>query len=104
MKRFLFVILTLLSLTALSQTNRTPNTYNGDNSQVGLTLTISGVAFTGAAFLETGYMYGTYTAPMGTPNAQYVIPPFWQQTPRNVMLVVGVGLTATGLITMAVNR
>ena len=30
----------------------------------------------------------------------YVTPSFWQQTPRNIMFVVGITVTITGLITL----
>jgi hypothetical protein len=32
-------------------------------------------------------------------TSSYVTPPFWKQTPRNIMFVAGVGITITGLIT-----
>lgn len=81
------------------------NTGNSDSQRnSGLVMTVGGVAFTTAAILEGGYSYGTnvVTKPATANSSQqvsYVTPPFWKQTPRNIMLVVGVTLTMTGLIT-----
>lgn len=56
---------------------------------------IGGLAFTTAAILEGSYQYGTWKS-TGPNTATYVTPSFWQQTPRQIMLCVGVGLTLTG--------
>ncbi len=62
-----------------------------------LTLFISGIAFTTAAILEGSYGYGTWKGGnIGNPKSTYVIPNFWSQTPRQIMMVVGVGMTVTG--------
>lgn len=58
---------------------------------------IAGLAFTTASILEGGYQYGTYVSTPGNPNSStYVTPPFWKQTPRQIMFCIGVGFTLTG--------
>ena len=67
-------------------------------------LLLSGLAFTTAAILEGGTQYGTWqpNPQPGNPyNYTYVTPPVWQQTPRNIMFVIGVGFTLTGTIGLA---
>lgn len=71
----------------------------------GICLVVGGVAFTTAALLETGYSYGTNvvtspSTPTTSQKVSYVTPPFWKQTPRNIMFVVGVTLTISGLFTL----
>ena len=78
---------------------------DGNNKNVGICLIVGGVSFTGAALLETGYSYGTnittsQSTPTSSAKVSYVIPPFWQQTPRNIMFTVGVTLTITGLFSL----
>ena len=99
----LFILIFVLT-TMLMHAQR--NTGYSDNSKqaAGWTMTIAGIGFTTAAILETGYSYGTnvVTKPATSTSSQqvsYVIPPVYQQTPRNIMFVVGVGFTITGLIT-----
>lgn len=76
------------------------NFYYKDNSSIkagGACLLIGGLAFTAASIIEGGYQYGTYkTNPNGSQT--YVIPPFMQQTPRQIMLFVGIGLSLSGTI------
>lgn len=72
-----------------------------DRKKQFLCVLIAGLAFTTAAILEGGEMYGTYvvTKPGTATSSQqvsYVTPPLYKQTPRNIMLVFGVGLTITG--------
>lgn len=73
-----------------------------DNSSIkagGACLLIGGLAFTAASIIEGGYRYGTYkTNPNGTQT--YVTPPFMQQTPRQIMLFVGIGLSLSGTIVL----
>lgn len=65
----------------------------------GLGLLIAGLAFTTAAILEGNGNYGTWSS---TPNSTsqynqtYTTKPFIQQTPRQIMLFVGIGFTLTG--------
>jgi hypothetical protein len=103
MKTILTILFSLMLMTSFSQRH---NSIYSDESRkkAGLCLTFGGVAFTGAAILEGGSQYGTYvnTTPMNMGNSttsSYVTPPFWKQTPRNIMFVAGVGITITGLIT-----
>lgn len=67
---------------------------------------ITGISFTGASILEGSSSYGTYvTTTPGTatssPKVTYVTPPFYKQTPRNIMFVVGVSFSIGGLIALA---
>ncbi len=65
----------------------------------GLGLFIAGLAFTTAAILEGNGNYGTWTRnPNSTSqyNQTYTTKPFMQQTPRQIMLFVGIGFTLTG--------
>lgn len=65
----------------------------------GVGLIIAGLAFTTAAILEGNGNYGTWTSsPNSTSsyNQTYTTKPFMQQTPRQIMLFVGVGLTISG--------
>jgi len=105
MKKFLLLIFMLSTLTSFSQSfKRSPRYYSSDdNTRTGLTFTIAGIAFTGAALLERN-VYWTYSSPMNIYNAPIVRPPFWKQTPRNAMFVIGIGFTMTGLFTMLSNR
>ena len=93
-------LLTILSLIfILNGHSQSKFYYSGDTKDLGLGLTIGGVAFTIAATLEGSYQYGTYVK---QPNGKekYVIPNFWKQTPRNIMFIVGGTFTITGLLTM----
>lgn len=56
------------------------------------TIIILGVGFISASIAANGYSYGSYQ------NGQYVVPPFWEQTPRVICLGLGVGLTTAGTI------
>ena len=103
MKQLLSILFVLILSTSVAQ-SRYRNTDEGKKN-TGICLTIGGVAFTGAAILEGGYQYGTYvttspSTPTSSQKQTYVIPPFWKQTPRNIMLVVGCSLTITGLFTL----
>lgn len=65
---------------------------------------LAGLAFTAASILEGDYNYGTYqSSPNKTSNynTTYVTKPFWQQTPRQIMLCVGIGFTLVGGVGMA---
>lgn len=65
----------------------------------GIGLLIAGLAFTTAAILEGNGNYGTWTSsPNSTSqyNQTYTTKPFIQQTPRQIMLFVGIGFTITG--------
>lgn len=103
MKQVLSILFVLILSTSVAQNKYR---YSDDTKKTtGIGLTVGGVAFTGAAILEGGYQYGTYvtTSPATTTSSQkqtYVIPPFWKQTPRNIMLVVGCSLTITGLLSL----
>ena len=103
MKQLLSILFVLTLTTSVAQSKRQYSNETRKNTGIGLT--IGGVAFTGAALLEGGYQYGTYvTTTPATPTSSakqiYVIPPFWKQTPRNIMLVVGCTLTITGLFSL----
>jgi hypothetical protein len=102
MKRLFTLIFVLTAMLTQAQRN---TGYSDDRKNTGIVLTIGGVGFTAAALLETGYSYGTnvVTKPSTSTTSQqvsYVTPPFWQQTPRNIMFVVGCTLTITGLFTL----
>lgn len=103
MKNLLTIV--LLSFIVTTKAQNYSSGFTGDSKKdLGIGMTVGGVAFTTAAILEGGYQYGTYvTTYAGTPNTSpkqtYVIPPVWKQTPRNIMFCVGVTLTITGLIT-----
>jgi hypothetical protein len=65
----------------------------------GVGLLIAGLAFTTASILEGNGNYGTWThTPNSTSqyNQTYTTKPFMQQTPRQIMLFVGIGFTITG--------
>jgi hypothetical protein len=103
MKTILSILFTLILTTSVAQSKHQYS--NSDKKNTGIVLTVGGVAFTGAAILEGGYQYGTYvtTSPATTTSStkqSYVIPPFWKQTPRNIMFVVGCSLTITGLFSL----
>jgi len=102
MKKFLIIIFVIGFIRVQAQRN---TGYSDDRKNTGIGLTVGGVAFTAAALLETGYSYGTnvVTKPSTSTSSQqvsYVTPPFWQQTPRNIMFVVGCTITITGLFTL----
>lgn len=99
MKKILLILLLLVSLKSFSQKRYDED----DRKKSGATLILGGVAFTTAALLETGYSYGTYVknpTPGNPMNQTYVTPNFWEQSPRQIMFVVGVSLTITGLFTL----
>ena len=64
--------------------------YDDKSRNAYLTVFLAGIAFTTAAALEDNRNYGTWV------GSNYVIPTFWKQTPRQIMLLAGVGLTITG--------
>jgi hypothetical protein len=107
MKKILILMLLLLALKAQSQ-----NHYKSDgdlNKQKGYGFIIGGVAFSTAAILEGGSQFGTNvlvtpTTPTSMAKYKYVTPPFWKQTPRNVMFAFGVTLTITGVFTVLLNK
>ena len=72
---------------------------SSDQRTTGLVLLFAGVAFTTSSILENDGAYGTWSKnpqPGNSYNQTYKTKPFIQQFPRNIMLVVGVGLTLTG--------
>jgi hypothetical protein len=77
-----------------------------DRKRAFAVLFLAGLAFTTAAALEGDYNYGTYQSSPNTTsgyNSNYVTKPFWQQTPRQIMLCVGIGFTLVGGVGMASN-
>lgn len=84
--------------------NTSNNRYDSDDRKKAFTvLFLSGLAFTTAAILEGDYNYGTYRPSPNTTsgyNTTYTTKSFWQQTPRQIMLCVGVGFTLVGGIGM----
>jgi hypothetical protein len=76
-----------------------------DAKNVGIAILLAGIAFTTASILEGGSQYGTYVNGTGinSNTTTYVTPPFWKQTPRQIMLCAGVALSLTGIITIARN-
>lgn len=107
MKKLLTLFFLVSLMTVSAQRNGSSYNYNSNNDirkDIGTGLTLGGVAFTAAAIIEGGSQYGTYVnvAPTSSNSyitSQYVTPPAYQQTPRNIMFCVGIGLTVTGLIT-----
>jgi len=90
MKKFLIGIFLTMTLVANAQySNKNRVVYSSGST--GVCLAISGFAFTTAAILEGPYNYPPKT-------------PFFQQTPRQIMLCTGVTLTVTGLITMGLEK
>jgi len=104
MKKILTIAFMLFLTTSYGQRRSTG--YSDENRKsTGICVMVGGVAFTTAAVLEGGYQYGTYVVskpatPTSSQQVTYVVPPVYQQTPRNIMFCVGVGLTITGLFTM----
>jgi hypothetical protein len=100
-----YTLLIIFVITVMFTQAQNKSGYSDNNRQTtGWCLTIGGLGFTTAATLEGGYSYGTniITKPSTSTASQqvsYVIPPFYRQTPRNIMFTVGVGLTITGLLT-----
>jgi len=71
----------------------------GMSKKAGYTsLLILGIGFISTSILTNSYAYGNYQ------NGQYTVPPFWQQTPRVVILCLGIGLTTTGTIGLINNK
>lgn len=108
MKNLLTILLLFIMFSASAQQKKKSH-FNVDGNNrvplsVGLGLTASGVMFTGAILLERN-TYWTYIPNPSNPNQpNYVTTPFWQQTPRQALFVVGVGITITGLFTMMANK
>lgn len=121
MKKLITIVLLITSILSFGQGKQSFNSFNNgfkidlklnesghknkerNRNTEGVVLLIAGVAFTTAAILEDDMNYGTYTPyPMTTGNYKqtYVKKPFWEQTPRQIMLVVGVGFTITGGVLM----
>jgi hypothetical protein len=103
MKKLFSILFVLILTTSVAQNKYRYSDETKKNTGIGLT--VGGVAFTAAAILEGGYQYGTYVTttpatPTSSPKQTYVTPPFWKQTPRNIMFVVGVSLTITGLFSL----
>jgi hypothetical protein len=121
MKKLLIFIFVISSLLSFSQTGFFKNDYKGsintsnqfidlklptkkfhsveDTRTGGIALIIAGIAFTTASILEGNGNYGTWkSSPNSTSkyNQTYTTKPFMQQTPRQIMLFVGIGLTISG--------
>lgn len=65
----------------------------------GLVLLLGGLAFTAASIIEGDGNYGTWSHNQNSTsqyNMTYKTKPFIEQTPRQIMLFVGLGLTITG--------
>jgi len=103
MKKLLIVTLLILStLISSAQYKRGYKAYEREGLDGGWVLTISGLAFTTAGILEGSFSYGTWQlnpTPNSPYNQTYVTPSIWRQTPRNIVIGVGITLTFTGLIT-----
>ena len=98
------IILTLAFLFLLVKTNAQNNRgYSDKKQESGICLVVGGVAFTTAAILENSYNYTTPTS-TGPYNSGYTTKPFYQQTPRNIMFVVGITITISGLIVLGTNK
>ena len=109
MNKILSIIVIFLVLSLQSQAQNRTRMSDPERKGTGITLMIAGVGITTAALLETGTNYGSYvytpsTSPSNNGTYNYVIPPIWKQTPRNLVLMVGVSLTITGLLTTIRNR
>lgn len=88
------IIIILMLITNISYAQKK---YESNNQ--GFVLAIGGLSFTTSAILEGGYMFGTNKQTSNN-TVSYVIPPFYKQTSRVIMLIVGVSFTVTGLLTM----
>jgi len=95
MKKLLIISTLLFSLTTKAQFKYS----DSDRKEKGWVITTAGLSFTTAAILETSYQYGTYQKD-NTGKEVYYIKEFFKQTPRQIMLVVGVSMTITGLFTL----
>lgn len=84
--------------------NRGRDKFNPEDRKKAFTVIfLAGLAFTTASILEGDYNYGTYQSSPNTTSgysSNYVTKPFWQQTPRQIMLCVGIGFTLVGGIGM----
>jgi len=101
MKKLIALLMLIFVLNTTYAQKRQGYSERDKSTSVGLV--VGGVAFTTAAFLEGPQNYGTWKHnPNSTSqyNMTYVTPSFWQQTPRNIMFVVGITVTITGLITL----
>lgn len=75
------------------------NSSSDDKIISGLILMLGGIAFTTASIIQNDDAYGTWTKnpqPGNPYNQTYKTKPFFEQFPRNIMFVVGVGFTLTG--------
>jgi hypothetical protein len=79
--------------------NASGHNYHEDNSQLGTVFLVGGLAFITAAILEGNANYTTYSN-SGSYHSSSTTKPFWQQTPRQIMLVTGIGFTLTGGLLM----
>lgn len=98
MKKLLTILLLVTTLFCSAQRKKSYS--DNPNRGRGYVMLFGGLAFTVAAGLETNNMYMVATTPNpSNPSYQVYKPlPFWQQTPRQIMLVVGVSFSITGLI------
>ncbi len=103
MKKILILFALLITFNSFAQRRQ----YSSDSDKPGIVLAVGGVAFSAAAIIEGPHNYGTWNHnPNNTSsyNMTYTTPPFWKQTPRNIMLGVGLTLTITGLISLASHK
>lgn len=77
----------------------THSNYTDDTKKLGTVFFLAGLAFTTAAILEGNANYTTYSN-SGSYHSSSTTKPFWQQTPRQIMLVTGIGFTLTGGLLM----
>lgn len=78
-----------------------------DKKKAFAVLFLAGLAFTTASALENDGAYGTYqSSPNKTSNynSTYTTKPFWQQTPRQIMMCLGIGFTIVGGVGMASSK
>lgn len=105
MKKILTILSLLLVLTTSAQSRHRYKSYSYKDKTFGLGLFIGGAAFTAASILETNSHYLVYQYNPSNPSIPIATyPPFWQQTPRQIVFVVGVTFTITGLFTMIANK
>lgn len=100
MKKILILTLALILSSSIFSQTRKRVSYSSDSKNNGLVLALGGAALTVAGFLEGPGNYGTWTSnpkPGNSYNYTYSTPNFWKQTPRQIMVCVGVSLTITGL-------
>lgn len=96
-------IITLLFICLTLCLNAQKNYSSSDRKDLGIGMTVGGIALTGALFLEDTHTYGTYTPNPNNNNTYsqtYVTPPIYKQFPKNVFIVAGVTITIIGLFNL----